>query len=86
MDLYAFTVDFIRDIPMHLTKVIFAAATLAVVGAIVAPSAQAQMNDNYAGVSADLAFGSGASEFEVAIDGRYKIPASRYGSPRTTRA
>jgi hypothetical protein len=76
----AFTVDFIRDISMHLTKIILAAATLAVVGAIVAPNAQAQMNESYAGVSADLAFGNGASEFEVAIDGRYKIPASQFSA------
>jgi hypothetical protein len=76
--------QFYRVYLQIMKKTIAFAATIAAgltgFGAIAAPNAQAQMNDNYAGVSADLAFGNGASELEVAIDGRYKIPASQFSA------
>jgi hypothetical protein len=57
------------------------AAGLTGLGAIAAPNAQAQMNDNYAGAAANLFFASGGtSDLEVSIDGRYKIPASQFSA------
>lgn len=63
-------------------KITFAAAVaLTLVGAIVAPNAQAQMNDNYAGASANLSLGRG-SALDLGIDGRYKV----IGLPASARA
>jgi hypothetical protein len=76
--------QFYRVYRQIMKKTIAFAATIAAgltgLGAIAAPSAQAQMNDNYVGAAADLAFGDGESDFNVSIDGRYKIPASQFSA------
>jgi hypothetical protein len=67
---------------MHFSKLVLFAAMSGIIGAIAVPSAQAQMNENYAGVSAGAAFNDSNTDFNLGLDGRYKI----LGSPFSARA
>jgi hypothetical protein len=65
---------------MNQKLAFFAVTAGLVLGAIGAPSAQAQMNDHYVGGAAALAIGNGTSDFDVSIDGRYKVPSSQFSA------
>jgi hypothetical protein len=71
--------------PMRFSNLVLLAATIAGISAIAAPSAQAQMNDNYAGVSAGAAFNDSETDFNLGIDGRYKIPLSAFSARASLR-
>jgi hypothetical protein len=66
---------------MNQKLAFFAVSAGLVLGAIGAPSAQAQMNENYAGASANLTLGRG-SALDLGVDGRYKV----IGLPASARA
>jgi hypothetical protein len=73
---------------MLFSKLVLSAAAIvsvATISAIAAPSAQAQMNENYAGVSAGAAFNNSNTDFNLGIDGRYKIPNSAFSARASLR-
>jgi hypothetical protein len=70
---------------MRLSTIVLSAVAIGVVGAIAAPNAQAQMNENYAGVSAGAAFNDSNTDFNLGIDGRYKIPGSAFSARASLR-
>jgi hypothetical protein len=70
---------------MRLSKIALSAVAIGVIGAIAVPSAQAQMNENYAGVSAGAAFKNSNTDFNLGIDGRYKIPNSAFSARASLR-
>jgi hypothetical protein len=70
---------------MYFSKPILLAAVIVTIGAITAPGAQAQMNENYAGVSAGAAFKDSNTDFNLGIDGRYKIPGSAFSARASLR-
>lgn len=65
---------------MNFSKYFPAAVAIVMVSAIVAPSAQAQMNENYVGVSGGASVRNSETKFEVGLDGRYKIPNSAFSA------
>jgi hypothetical protein len=70
---------------MRCSKIVLSVVAIGVMVAIVAPTAQAQMNENYAGVSAGAAFNDGDTDFNLGIDGRYKIPNSAFSARASLR-
>jgi hypothetical protein len=70
---------------MRLAKIALSAVLTIVVGTIAVPGAQAQMNENYAGVSAGAAFNDSDTDFNLGIDGRYKIPGSAFSARASLR-
>jgi hypothetical protein len=62
-----------------------AIATVSAISAVAVPSAQAQMNENYAGISAGAAFNDSETDFNLGIDGRYKIPNSAFSARASLR-
>jgi hypothetical protein len=70
---------------MHLSKLVLFAAMIGTIGAIAVPSAQAQMNENYAGVSAGAAFNDSNTDFHLGLDGRLKIPDSAFSARASIR-
>jgi hypothetical protein len=61
------------------------AGAIAIVGAVIAPGAQAQMNENYGGVSAGASFNDSDIDFALGIDGRYKIPSTDFSARASIR-
>jgi opacity protein-like surface antigen len=70
---------------MLIPKLAVLTVSIAALSAIAAPSAQAQMNENYAGVSAGAAFNDSNTDFNLGIDGRYKIPGSPFSARGSLR-
>ncbi len=70
---------------MRFSKIVLSAVVIGAMGAIAAPNAQAQMNENYAGVSAGAAFNDSNTDFNLGIDGRYKIPNSAFSARASLR-
>jgi hypothetical protein len=70
---------------MRAFNLVFLAATIVTISAITAPSAQAQMNENYAGVSAGASFNDSNTDFAIGVDGRYKIPTSAFSARASIR-
>jgi hypothetical protein len=70
---------------MRFSKLVLLVVTIGGIGAIAVPSAQAQMNENYAGVSAGAAFKNSNTDFNLGIDGRYKIPGSAFSARASLR-
>ena len=65
---------------MYLSKIILSVMGVTTIGAIVSPCAQAQMNENYVGVSGGVSIGNSVTDFELGLDGRYKIPRSDFSA------
>ena len=65
---------------MYFSKVILSVIATTAIVAICAPSAQAQMNENYVGVSGGVSIGNSVTDFELGLDGRYKIPRSDFSA------
>jgi hypothetical protein len=70
---------------MRFSKIVLSAVAIGAISAIAVPSAQAQMNENYAGVSAGAAFNDSNTDFNLGIDGRYKIPGSAFSARASLR-
>jgi hypothetical protein len=70
---------------MRFPIIVLLAATIGAIGAIAVPSAQAQMNENYTGISAGAAFNDSNTDFNLGIDGRYKIPGSAFSARASLR-
>jgi hypothetical protein len=70
---------------MRFFNLVQLAGTIAIVGAMTAPGAQAQMNENYAGVSAGASFNDSNTDFALGVDGRYKIPSSDFSARASIR-
>ncbi len=65
---------------MYVFKLILFSAIITTIGAIGAPYAQAQMNENYVGVSGGASVRNSTTQFELGLDGRYKIPGSAFSA------
>jgi hypothetical protein len=70
---------------MRFSNLVLIAAILVTIGAIAAPSAQAQMDENYAGVSAGASFNDSNTDFSLGVDGRFKIPRSAFSARASIR-
>jgi hypothetical protein len=70
---------------MRFPSIVLLAAMTGAIGAIAVPSAQAQMNENYTGISAGAAFNDSNTDFNLGIDGRYKIPGSAFSARASLR-
>ncbi len=70
---------------MHFYNIALSTIAIGFMGAIVTPSAQAQMNENYVGVSGGASFRNSNTDFNLGIDGRYKIPNSAFSARASLR-
>jgi hypothetical protein len=69
----------------NLSKFVSLSVAIVTISLVTAPSAQAQMDDNYAGISAGAAFDDDDTDFNLGIDGRYKIPNSAFSARASLR-
>ena len=65
---------------MHFSTIILSAVSVTAITTMIAPCAQAQMNENYVGVSGGVSIGNSVTDFELGLDGRYKIPQSAFSA------
>jgi opacity protein-like surface antigen len=65
---------------MNFSKYFLSTVAITVISAIVSPDAQAQMNENYVGVSGGASVRNSETRFELGVDGRYKIPGSAFSA------
>ncbi len=70
---------------MRCFNLVLLVTTMLTLGAIAAPSAQAQMNENYGGISGGASFNDSNTDFSLGIDGRYKIPRSAFSARASIR-
>jgi hypothetical protein len=70
---------------MRFSNLVQLAGAIAIASAMTAPVAQAQMNENYAGISAGASFNDSNTDFALGIDGRYKIPRSDFSARASIR-
>ena len=68
---------------MHFSKIILSVMAITAITTVVVPRAQAQMNENYVGVSGGVSIGNSVTDFELGLDGRYKIPRSDFSARAT---
>lgn len=68
---------------MYFSKIILSVTAITAIATIVAPGAQAQMNENYVGVSGGVSIGKSNNDFELGLDGRYKILRSNFSARAT---
>ena len=54
---------------MHFSNFILSVMAVTAISAIVTPCAQAQMNENYVGVSGGVSIGNSVTDFELGLDG-----------------
>jgi hypothetical protein len=70
---------------MRFSNLVQLTVAIAIVSLIAAPRVQAQMNENYAGVSGGASFNDSNTDFAIGVDGRYKIPRSDFSARASIR-